>query len=48
MLYQEVALWEAKRVKEKSKYMAGPVGIKAMVDLIDKQVWHYIDADISK
>jgi hypothetical protein len=38
MLFQEVALWDAKRTKEKSKYTEGPRGIDAMIRQIDKQV----------
>ena len=38
MLYQEVALWDAKRTKEKTKYSSGPHQILSMTRLIDKQV----------
>ena len=38
MLYQEVALWDAKRTKEKSKYTDGPRGIQTVLKAIDKQV----------
>lgn len=38
MLYQEVTLWDARRVKEKSRYTEGPRGILSLVSEIDKQV----------